>query len=86
MIPTAHHPAIFVRLALTKLLITEARFVSTSNGINANGNAKLSTTCDRIKIFKGSSPIAITTIAGIIVISRRKKMENLISRNPSMIT
>src|ERR1700735_5751021 len=37
MTPTAHHPATFVRRALAKLLITEARLVNTSSGIKANG-------------------------------------------------
>ena len=75
-----------VRVALAKVSITDRRLVSSSSGISANGSVKLSTTCDRIRIFSGSSPTAMTMIAGMIVISRRRKMGNLIFRKPSMMT
>jgi hypothetical protein len=62
------------------------RLVSRSSGISAKGSAKLRTTCERTRMRSGSRPVAMMAMAGMMVMKRRRKMGNLMSRKPSMMT
>src|ERR1039457_3308334 len=86
MTATVSQPAIRVRSALAKLCMTSRRLVSRSSGIRAKGSAKLRTTCERTRIRSGSRPVAMMAMAGMTVMARRRKMGNLMSRKPSMMT
>ncbi len=50
--------------------ITPARPVRISSGISAKGRVKLRTTCERMRIFSGSRPMAMMMMAGMIVMKR----------------
>ena len=86
MTETVSHPAMRVRGAERKECITSTRLVRIKSGMSAKGSAKLRTTCDRTRILSGSRPVAMTAMAGMTVMRRRRKMGNLISRKPSMMT
>src|SRR4051794_11382535 len=75
-----------VRRAFTKLPMTVFRLVRRISGTSANGIPNESTTCEITSVCVGSTPIASTMSAGVIVAARRRNSGILRAMKPCMTT